>query len=261
MYRKRTKKEYIVHNVDLAFEILFFIAKHPKSSIEEISKNVNISPQQALKIIDVLVNRGYLNFNKKKKTYSLGIRNFEVGYSYLTHMDIRKIAKPYLQELGEKYKENIYLAIRSGYEIVYIDAYEIDRPVLVKSRVGKLLPMYASASGKIHLADMDEEELEDFFKHVKLIPFTKNTIVDKEVLKKHIQQVKEKGYAIDDEEWEEEVRCLSVPVKDYTGKVSAGITMSAPSYRLNMEKIEEIKDDFLNTAKKLSEKLGYTSNG
>ncbi len=259
MHRKRTKKEYVVHNVDTAFNILFFIAEHPGSSIEDIEKFAGISHLQAEKILDVLINRGYVNFNKKKKIYSLGIRNFEVGHSYLTHVDIRKLAKPYLQELGERYKENIYLAIRSGYEIVYIDAYEVDRPIMVKSRVGKLLPMYASASGKIHLADMDKEELEDFFKHVKLIPFTKKTIVDKEELIKHLQDVKEKGYAIDDEEWEEEVRCLSVPIRDHSGKISAVITLSAPSYRLPKERIEkELKDEFLKKARELSERLGYS---
>ncbi len=261
MHRKRTKKEYTVHNVDVAFNILFFVAKNPNTTISDIGKQVDTSAQQTEKILEVLVNRGYLNYNRKKRTYTLGIKNFEVGYSYLTHVDIRRIAKPYLQELGEKYKENIYLAIRSGYEIVYIDAYEVKRSVLVKSRVGKLLPMYASASGKIHLADMDEEELEDFFKHIKLIPFTEKTITDKEKLKKHILEVRKNGYAIDDEEWEEEVRCLSVPVRDYTGKVTAGITLSAPSYRLDKEKLtSQIKDDFLKTAKELSERLGYTKN-
>ncbi len=261
MRRKRTKDEYIVHNVDSAFDILFYISKHPQTTLSEIEKNINISHQQVEKILDVLINRGYINLNRKKKTYSLGIRNFEVGHSYLSHVDLRKIAKPYLQELGEKYRENIYLAIRSGYEIVYIDAYEVDRPVLVKSRVGKLLPMYASASGKIHLADMDEEELEDFFKHVKLIPFTQKTIVDKEKLKEHLKQVKEQGFAIDDEEWEEEVRCLSVPVRDYTGKVTAGITLSAPSYRIPKEKlINEIKEDFLEKVRELSERLGYAES-
>ncbi len=261
MHRKRTKREYIVHNVDTTFDILFFIANHPQSTLEDIEKVFNISHQQTEKILDVLVNRGYVDFNKKKKTYSLGIRNFEVGHAYLNHVDIRKLAKPYLQELGEKYKENIYLAIRSGYEIVYIDAYEIDRPVLVKSRVGKLLPMYASASGKIHLADMDKEELEDFFRHVKLVPYTKKTITDKDKLIKHLEEVKAKGYAIDDEEWEDEVRCLSVPVRDYTGRVAAGITLSAPSYRLPKEKIEnELVGDFLEKVKELSERLGYTED-
>ena len=259
MHRKRKKNEYIVHNVDLAFDILFFLAKNPNTTLENILNSVDSSSYQVEKTLEVLISRGYINFNPKKKTYSLGIKNFEVGYSYLSHVDIRNIAKPYLQYLGEKFQENVYLAVRSGFEVVYIDSYEISRPVVVKSRVGRLLPLYASASGKIHLAYMDEDELEEFFREEKLVPYTKNTIVDKEKLLKHIEQVKKQGYAVDDEEWEEEVICLSVPVKDHTGKVAAAATLSAPSWRIPAEQLTgEIKDEFIKKAKELSERLGYT---
>ncbi|WP_029520486.1 IclR family transcriptional regulator [Persephonella sp. IF05-L8] len=259
MYRKRTKKDYIVHNVALAFDILFFIAKNSEVSLEEIEKNIDASLYQIEKILEVLINRGYVNYNSKRKTYSLGIKNFEVGYSYLSHVDLRNIARPYLQYLGEKFQENVYLAVRSGFEIVYIDAYEVNRPVVVKSRVGRLLPLYASASGKIHLADMDEDELEEFFREEKLVPYTSKTITDKDELLKHIQMVKENGYAIDDEEWEEEVRCLSVPVRDHTGKVVAAMTLSAPSWRIPYEELTgKVKDEFIKKSEELSERLGYT---
>ncbi len=259
MYRKRTKKDYIVHNVALAFDILFFIAKNSEVSLEEIEKNIDASLYQIEKILEVLINRGYVNYNPKRKTYSLGIKNFEVGYSYLSHVDLRNIARPYLQYLGEKFQENVYLAVRSGFEIVYIDAYEVNRPVVVKSRVGRLLPLYASASGKIHLADMDEDELEEFFREEKLVPYTSKTITDKEELLKHIRMVKENGYAIDDEEWEEEVRCLSVPVRDHTGRVVAAMTLSAPSWRIPYEELTgKVKDEFIKKSEELSERLGYT---
>ncbi len=259
MYRKREKTEYIVHNVDLAFDILFFLAKYPESKLQEIESRIEGSHYQIEKIVEVLINRGYIDFNKKKKTYSLGIKNFEVGYSYISHVEIRKLAKPYLQYLGERFQENVYLALRSGFEIVYIDSYEVNRSVLVRSRVGRLLPMYASASGKIHLAEMDQDELEEFFKEVKLIPYTNKTITEKNLLIEHIRQVKQQGYAIDDEEWEEEVKCLSVPVRNHTGKVAAALTLSAPSYRVPKEKlITEVKDEFIKKASELSEKLGYS---
>ena len=119
--------------------------------------------------------------------------------------------------------------------------------------------MYASASGKIHLAEMDQDELEEFFKEVKLIPYTNKTITDKNLLLEHIKKVKEQGYAIDDEEWEEEVKCLSVPVRNHTGKVAAALTLSAPSYRVPKERlITEVKDEFIKKASELSEKLGYS---
>lgn len=255
---KRIKKEYIVHNVEVAFQILFFLSKHSKSTFEEIQKGINISTYQLQKIINILLNRGYIDFNKEKKVYSLGIKNFEVGYSYLSNVEIRKLAKPYLQYLGETIKENVYLAVRSGWEIVYIDAYEVDRPVIVKSRVGRLLPMYASASGKVHLAYMEQHELEEFFNNIKLLPYTDKTITDKEKLLEHIKLVRQQGFAIDDEEWEKEVRCLSVPVFDYKKEVAAAITLSGPSFRITNDNLMNIKNLFIEKSKELSERLGYT---
>jgi len=256
--RKRTKKEYIVHNVEITFDVLFFLAKNPKSNFEKIKNYISISSYQLEKILDILISRGYIEFDKKRKVYSLGIKNFELGYSYLSHVEIRKQAKPYLQFLGEEIKENVYLAVRSGWEIVYIDSYEVDRPVIVKSRVGKLLPMYASASGKVHLAHMEEHELEEFFNNVELIPYTEKTITDKEKLLEHLKIVKEQGFAVDDEEWEKEVRCLSVPVFNYKKEVAAAITLSGPSFRVNYDTLMEIKEIFIEKSKELSERLGYS---
>ncbi len=258
MHRKREKNEYIVHNVELAFDILFLLARYNNLTLREIEDKLNVYSYQIEKILDILSRRGYVQFDKKTETYSLGIKNFEIGHSYLTHIEIRKQAKPFLQKLGVYVKENVYLAVRSGWEIVYIDAYEVDKPVIVKSRVGKLLPMYASASGKVHLAFMEKDELEEFFKDVELKPYTSKTITDKNMLLKHLEEVRERGYAIDDEEWEKEVRCFSVPVRDYTCKVAAAITLSAPSYRLPFERIEQIKERFIKAAEELSERLGYT---
>ncbi len=258
MYRKRTKEEYTVHSVEIAFKILFYLAKHPKSKIDSIQKKLGISLYQLKKIITILTKRGYVEYDIKRDAYSIGIKNFEIGFSYLNHVEIRKIAKPYLHTLGNYIKENVYLAVRSGWEIVYIDSYEVDRPVIVKSRVGKLLPMYASASGKVHLAFMEKNELEEFFNNVKLVPYTKKTITDKDKLIKHLEEVRKSGYAIDDEEWEDEVRCLSVPVFNYKGEVAAAITLSGPSFRVTHDKLLEIKDIFKEKASQLSEDLGYS---
>ncbi len=258
MNRRRKKKDYIVHNVDITFDVLFTLAKNPNLTFDRLKELVNTSKNQLEKILNILISRGYVDYNQKHQTYSLGIKNFELGYSYLYHIDIREIAKPYLQSLGDTFKENVYLAIRSGWEIVYIDSYEIDRPVMVKSRVGKLLPMYASASGKVHLAFMDENELEEFFRNVELKPYTDKTITDEKTLREHLEKVRRELYAIDDEEWEKEVRCLSVPVWDYRGEVAAAITLSAPSFRIPYSKLIEIKDTFLEKSRELSERLGYT---
>ncbi|ACN98579.1 IclR family transcriptional regulator [Sulfurihydrogenibium azorense] len=259
MHRKREKSDYIVHNVDLAFDILFYIARKQSVKTKDLEEKFNVSPTTLEKILETLVIRGYLDFNKRKKLYTLGIKNFELGHSYLSHSEIRRQARPFLQKLSEEFQENVYLATRSGFEIVYIDVYEVERNVVVKSRVGRLLPMYASASGKVHLAFMEKEEIEEFFREVKLERFTENTITDKNLLLKELEEVRKKGYAIDNEEWEKEVRCLSVPVRDYTGDVVAALTLSAPAFRLSFNLLHgKMKDSFLKASEELSEKLGYS---
>ncbi|MCX7738707.1 MAG: IclR family transcriptional regulator [Hydrogenothermaceae bacterium] len=259
MHRKREKSDYIVQNVDLAFDILFYVAKKNSMKLRDIEERFNISPQTLEKILEILIIRGYLDYNKRRRIYTLGIKNFELGQSYLLHGEIRKQARPYLQKLANEFGENVYLATKSNFEIVYIDAFEVQRKVVVKSRVGRLLPMYASASGKIHLAYMDKEDLEEFFKEVKLEKFTENTITDREKLLKELRQTREKGYAVDNEEWEKEVRCISVPVRNYTGDIIAALTLSAPSFRLPFNLLTgKIKDRFLEASEELSEKLGYS---
>ena len=257
-HNKREKKVYRVQHVDLTFNILFLLAKTPMLTAFEISRITNINISQVKKVLSILTERGYTE--EKNDKYRLGIKNFEIGHAYLSRIDLRNLAKPILKELAEKFNETVYLAVRGGYEIVYIDIYQVNRPVSVRSRVGKLLPMYASASGKVHLADMDKYELDEFFREVKLVPFTDKTIIDEEVLRKHIEEIRLKGYALDDEEWEEEVRCISAPVRNYKGNVIAAITISAPSYRFSKERfISEVKEDLLEKTKELSKKLGYKS--
>lgn len=259
MYRKREKSDYIVQNVGLSFDILFYIAKKNSVKLKDLEDKFFVSSQALEKILEILIIRGYLDYNKRKKQYTLGIKNFELGQSYLSHGEIRRQARPYLQNLATEFNENVYLATRSNFEIVYIDAYEVSRNVIVKSRVGRLLPMYASASGKIHLAYMDNEDVEEFFREIKLEKFTENTIVDKQKLLEEIVLTRERGYAIDNEEWEKEVRCISVPVRNYTGDVVAAITLSAPSFRLPFDTLHgKIREKFLEASDELSEKLGYS---
>jgi len=260
MHEEFEGNNYKVKSVDLAFDILFKISEERFLTLSQLSKIFQIKEKKIKEILDTLIKRGYLHFNTKNNSYSLGIKNFEIGQSYLNNLDLRKLAKNYLKYLAEKFNETVYLAVRSNFEIVYMDSYEVNRTVSVKSRLGKLLPMYASASGKVHLADMSKTELEEFFKEVELKKFTPKTITDKETLLKHIEEVKKNGYAIDDEEWEEEVRCLSVPVKNYKNNVIAAITISAPSFRVSKEKlINEVKDEMIKKAEELSRELGYNS--
>jgi len=249
------KDIYIIQNVHLALDILFLLEKKPRT-FEKIQEELRINRQKLQKLLEFLKENEWVSYDEEYKTYRLGIKNFELGVSYFNHLDIKKAARPVLAKISEEVGENAYLTTRVAYEVLYIEKSEVDREVRILSRFGRVLPLYASASGKIYLSHFDERELEDYFKSVKWIQHTKNTKSPEE-LKKELVKVKEENYAVNLQEYEEEVVSSAVPVYDYAGKVNYTITVVAPSYRMTERDLfGKVKDVLKEGARELSEKLG-----
>jgi DNA-binding IclR family transcriptional regulator len=128
----------------------------------------------------------------------------------------------------------------------------------VVSRVGSRLPAYCTASGKMHLAHMSEDEINELYPNRQLKGYTSTTITDREKLKEIIKTVAEQGYAIDDEEMDLGVRCIAAPIRDYTRRIVGALSISGPSMRLSNERItNELIPLVLSSAEELSSRLGY----
>ena len=142
--------------------------------------------------------------------------------------------------------------------IVYLDVIETNLTVRVVSRVGSRLPAYCTASGKVHMAHMSEEELDELLASMKFVQHTPTTISNADALRKAIEQVRENGYAIDDEELDPGVRCIAAPIRDYTRRIVGAISISGPSMRISDERIKtELVPLVLKSAADLSTRLGY----
>ena len=128
----------------------------------------------------------------------------------------------------------------------------------VVPRVGARLPAYCTAAGKIQIAYMTDEELENYLPTKELKRFTPNTITDRDELKKHLQQVAEMGYAIDNEELDIGVRCVGAPIRDYTRRIIGAVSISGPSMRFTDERMDkELIPLVKRAAEEISTKLGY----
>jgi len=249
------KDIYIIQNVHLALEVLFLLEKKPYS-FEKLQEELRITRQKLNKILNFLLESEWISYDEENKLYRLGIKNFELGIAYLKHLDIKKASKPILDEVAKKVKENVYLTTRVSYEVLYIEKSEVEREVMILSRYGRVLPLYASASGKIYLSHFDQKELENYFKTVKWVKHTPRTKTPEELLKE-LPKIKEEGYAINLEEYEEEVVSAAAPVYDYAGKVNYTVTIVAPSYRMKKEDLTGwVKKILKESAKKISVKLG-----
>ncbi len=255
---KKDKSEYIIQAVSHALDLLEqFHDDVDELGVTELSKRLKLHKNNVFRLLATLESRGYIEQNKATENYRLGLKSLELGQTFIKQMGLLRQAKPILEKLTKDTGETSYVAIFKEGHIVYLDVVETDQTVRVVSRVGSRLPAYCTASGKVHLAAMSEEELEEVLPE-QLEKHTPTTFADRASLLAELKKVAEQGYAIDDEELDQGVRCVAAPIRDYTRRIIGAISISGPAMRLPLDKIEqEIVPRVVQAGQELSTRLGY----
>ncbi len=258
-HRRKEKSDYIVQSVDRAFDILeAFNYQEEELGVTELSQKLSLHKNNVFRLLATLECRGYIEQDKKTGNYRLGIKTFEVANIFLHHLGLRRQARPILEELVNRCDETAYLAILDGPEVVYVLMHETTQTVRIVPRLGHRLPAHCTASGKIQLAHESRDHMAHIFEGIALKKYTGNTIDNYEKLMNHLKDVARLGYAVDNEELEQGVRCIAAPVKDYSHRVVAGVGLSGPVSRFSMERIEkELVPLVKDAAMKISQRLGY----
>jgi len=156
----------------------------------------------------------------------------------------------------EKTGETVHLAILDENEVLYINKIESLKTIRMYSRVGRRGPVYCTGVGKALLAFQPSHKIEEIIAS-GLAPQTEHTIVDPETLRRHLADVRARGYAIDNEEIEIGLRCVAAPVRDHSGNVIASISVAGPSQRLTKERLISFSPDVIATADTVSQRLGF----
>ncbi len=256
---KKEKSEYIIQAVDHALDLLEqFHDEVDELGVTELSKRLKLHKNNVFRLLATLESRGYIEQNRVTENYRLGLKTLQLGQTFIRQMGLLRQARPVLEWLVEQCNETSYVAILKDLHIVYLDVVETNLTVRVVPRVGARLPAYCTAAGKIQLAYMTDEELDNYFPTRELKGFTANTITDKETLKKHLQLVAEQGYAIDNEELDIGVRCVGAPIRDYTRRIVGAVSISGPSMRFSDERLEkELIPMVIKAGEEISTKLGF----
>ena len=256
---KKDKAEYIIQAVSHALDLLEqFHGDVDELGVTELSKRLKLHKNNVFRLLATLESRGYIEQNKATENYRLGLKSLELGQTFIKQMGLLRQAKPILEKLVAECNETSYVAIFKEGHIVYLDVVETDLTVRVVSRVGSRLPAYCTAAGKVHLAFMADEEVEAVLPLGELKQYSTNTLTDRETLKQELRKVAEQGYAIDNEELDLGVRCVAVPIRDYTRRIVGAVSISGPSMRLNDERIEkELVPLVMQAGEELSTRLGY----
>lgn len=244
-------KEYINKSLERALSIIeLFNLREGKLSATEIARKLNTTPSAIYSLLYTLERHGYLERDGNKK-YSLGLKFLERSNLILQQLDVQDKAKPHLRELADTLKVNAHLAVLYNNKVLYLHREEGYPSVIIKEVVGRQVPAYCTALGKVLLAALPEEELRKFLEEEKLEPLTPNTITDPRELERELRKVREQGYAIDDEEFHEGNMCIAAPVRNYQGKVIAAISISFPKVKFSSNKesyIEKVKEAAVMTS-------------
>lgn len=194
---------------------------------------------------------------KKGNKYYLGLKLFILGNKVAADLEIRKHAPIYLQQLVAETGETAHLCILDENKVLYLEKVEASRTVRVPSNVGSRYPAHCGGAGKALLAYLDEEELENFMRECSFEAFTMNTATTPEQLRKELELVRQRGFSLDNEEFEEGLKCIGAPVRDHTGKSVAAISIAGPTSRITEDKVELLAKFVVRAADKLSYELGY----
>ncbi|MDN5276183.1 MAG: IclR family transcriptional regulator, regulon repressor [Clostridiales bacterium] len=248
-----------VQSIDRAFDILEVLATQKDGlGVTEIARRIGLHKSTVYRLLASMASRGYIEKNEATGAYRLGLKLVELCSLYLNSLELKTEAQPYLRRLAALTAQPVHLAILDHDEAVYIDKIESFNTIRMYSAIGKRVPLYCTAVGKVLLMNKEDSEIRKIFQNKQLTPRTANTITDIEKLISEIDAVRERGWAVDNEEHEEGIRCIAAPVYDYRNEIIAAVSTSGLKTIISPERDEEIAKYVVETAREISKRMGYS---
>lgn len=254
---KSTEKRTI-QSIDRMAEILDYLSSRPNGErLTTISKDLMLNKSTAFGIISTLEQLNYVEQDQETGKYVLGLKLFELGQAAYSRLDLVSVAKPYISRLAEKYEETVHIAVLSGMEVVYLDKVESSRSMRVNSPIGGRQPVYCTGLGKSLVAYLPEDDILRITEQIDFVQYTPTTITTPERFLRELEQVRNQGYSVDDEESELELYCVAAPIFNGEKKSVAAISIAGPVKRIKNEGGQKIIDDLVETAAIISTNMGH----
>jgi DNA-binding IclR family transcriptional regulator len=251
---------YRVQVLDRAFDIFDTLAEHTSElALSELSRELHLHRSTVHRLLVVLEGDRYVEKDPVSGKYRLGSKLLELGTKVAAKLDLPAIARPFLEQLVRETGETAHLGVLRQGEVLSITNVESSRTLHTPRTVGRRTPAHCSSLGKCLLAFLPDAELNEFIEARGLRTYTVSTITSPEVLKAELQRVRERGCAVDDEEYEEGLKCLGAPVRDHAGGVIAAVSIAGPASRLRADRMPALADSVVKAAAGVSAALGCQS--
>jgi DNA-binding IclR family transcriptional regulator len=245
-------------SVSRLFQIIEFMASSSDwVSVRTMARDLHISAASAYRALDSLKAIGYVRQDPHDSRYQLSLKIAWVSAQVLENVQLRQIARPFLQDLTSTTNETTHLAVLDGTEFVYIDKVDNTQAMRMRSRVGQRGQLHCTAAGKSMLAFLPESELLPILKRLKFQPVTKNTITVPKKFQEQLAQIRQDGYALDDEENEVGIRCIGSPIYDHAGRLSGAVSISGWTITMTRERVPQLAPELIEASKNISRSLGF----
>ena len=238
------------------FQALELLADTGSIGLMDLSATLSLNKTTAHRGLNSLIYMGYAKQDPATGKYEPTFKIVDIANRIMSKVDIVQTVRPYLRKLMEASGETVHFVERDGTDAVYIDKVEsFNNGMQMVSRIGSRIPLYCSGVGKAMLAQMDSWEAEEVWNASGVSPLTEHTITDYGKFQQELAQIQQRGYALDNEENQIGVRCIACSLKDPAGIPKYAFSISAPTSRMNDERIRELAFYVLEAGKEMAESL------
>ena len=247
--------------VERALILLRYIVDHPEGlSIREVSREYGYSPATVQKLVSALNNQDFITQDQATERYHLGLEAVRLGLTAVERLEVRQVARPFLSTLSSETEETVFLAIARGDHVIYIDKVVSDRLIRMDAPLGVNRPFNCTSVGKVLLSGMPPDKVAELAVQGVFEHRTENSIVEIDAIQAELEQVHQRGWVLDNEEYALGAYCIGAPVYNHEGQIIAALTVSGPAERIkgNLDiLVEKVKSN----AQAVSEAMGYHANG
>jgi IclR family pca regulon transcriptional regulator len=232
-----------------------FSRKQPRATLTEVARSTNLSRATARRVLHTLVSLGYARCDGR--TFELTPKVLDIGYAYLSSLDIASIAEPAMEALVEQTSESCSAAVLDGAEIVYVARVPTHRIMTISLGLGSRLPAHATSMGRVLLAELEPDHVRQALGPGPYAACTSRTITDPDALAEELTRIRRQGWAVVDQELEDGIRSVAVPLRNGNGQAVAALNVSSHAGRVSLDTIRRrFLPALTATAAHINERLG-----
>lgn len=228
-----------------------FDRDHAHLTLSEVARLAGLTRATARRVLLTLVTLGYVRSDGRR--FALTPRVLDIGYAYLSSLDLGEVAQPFMVDLVARTHESSSVATLDGMDIVYVARVPTKRIMSISIGIGTRLPAVATSMGRVLLAELPEEECEDLLDRADLVAHTESTIVSPARLRAELRRVRAEGWALIDQELEPGVRSVAAPIRDGTGRAIAALNVTGHAGRVS---VETLRGPFLDLLLETTAQIG-----